>query len=134
MPSFCHPLHFVQFPGLRLPLPLPLPLLPFWRRLPSSFGFRFASLTRRAEASGVVRRRDEAEAAVGRVEDADGVEESSAGFGETVDSGGLECPELIGLGDPHHRRRRRGVGVSGRGLRTRKGQVGWVNPVGPTGQ
>lgn len=64
------------------------------------------------EASGVVRRRDDAEALVGRVEEADRVEKSGSGAGagaiEAVDAGGLKRPQLVA--DFHLRRQQQGFG------------------------
>lgn len=95
MPRFRDPLHGIEFPGLRLALPLAL--LPFRRRR----RLLVASLIRGAEASGVVRGGDEAEAPVGFVEEAHRVQEGGAGICEAVDSRGLQRPELIG--DIHRR-------------------------------
>jgi hypothetical protein len=90
VPRFSHLLHGVEYLGLRLPVTLALPL--FLRLL----GFLTASQPH--EAPGVVRRRDDAEALVGLVQEADGVEEDGFGAGafEAVDPGGLERLQLVG--------------------------------------
>jgi hypothetical protein len=90
VPRFSHLLHGVEYLGLRLPVTLALPL--FLRLL----GFLTASQPH--EAPGVVRRRDDAEALVGLVQEADGVEEDGSGAGafEAVDPGGLERLQLVG--------------------------------------
>ena len=106
VPRFSDPLHGIELPRLRLLVTLALP--PFLGRL----GLWVAYLTRRLEASGVVGRRNDAEALVGPVEDADRIEEGGSGAGagdvEAVDAGGLERPQLVG--DFHLRQQRQGFG------------------------
>ena len=110
VPRFSDPLHGIELPGFRLLVALALP--PFLERL----GLWVAYLTRRLEASGVVGRRDDAEALVGPVDEADRVEEGGSGAGagagdgdvEAVDAGGLERPQLVG--DFHLRQQRQGFG------------------------
>lgn len=104
MSRFSDPLHGIELPRLRLLITLAL--LPFLGLL----RLWVAYLTRRLEASGVVRRRDDAEALVGPVEEADRVEEGGSGAGavEAVDAGGLERPQLVA--DFHLRRQQQGIG------------------------
>ena len=117
VPRFSDPLHGIELPGFRLLVALALP--PFLGRL----GLWVAYLTRRLEASGVVGRRDDAEALVGPVDEADRVKEGGSGAGagdgavEAVDAGGLERPQLVG--DFHLRRQGQGFEKFAKmGLRT----------------
>jgi len=106
VPGFSDLLHGIEFPGLRLLITLALP------RFLGPLDLWLAFLMLGGEASGVVRRRDDAEALVGRVEEADRVEESGSGAGagaiEAVDAGGLKRPQLVA--DFHLRRQQQGFG------------------------
>jgi hypothetical protein len=106
VPRFSDPLHGIEPPGLWLLVTLALS--PFLGRL----GLCVAYLTRWLEASGIVGRRDDAEALVGPVEEADRVEEGGSGAGtgdvEAVDAGGLERPQLVA--DFHLRQQGQGFG------------------------
>ena len=106
MPGFSDLLHGIELPGLQLLITLALP--PFLGPLDLWLAFLMLG----AEASGVVRRRDDVEALVARVEEADRVEESGSGSAaraiEAVDAGGLKRPHLVA--DFHLRRQQQGFG------------------------